>query len=212
MPYLRKFFGIAQKTPMRFEREVNFVLDKYSSLPIRKINLGNILQDVLKIARRLRLRVDPEIGILGKTLWSLESICVFLDPSVNLLELSQAYWQPLLKKGVLQHFWLEDLKSVLTDYRDMIKHFPKEWESFLVTSEERVELEQQMLERLGRYERSMDNAGTRISMGILLLPVVAAALILGVKSLSPKFFVLCAAVFVLFVLVIFKFLARKDNE
>lgn len=212
LPSLKKFFGIPQKTPASFEKEVNFILDKYSSLPLNRVNLGYLIKDLLAIARKLQLKVDPEIGLLGKTLAGLESICMAVDPSINLLELSKAYWEPLLKKGIFQHIWLEDARNTLVDYAEMLRNFPKEWEEFLRSSHERVELEREMIRKFARYEKSIEIAGMRISTGLILLPVIAIAIAFGVQFLPPKLFVLLAVGLVLLIFSLFHFVARKWND
>ena len=212
VPYIKKFFGIMQKEPESFEREINFFIDKYGSLPLHKINLGNIIRDLLKIGRKLSLKIIPELGLLGKTLANLESICLYFDPGLNLLELSREYWEPLAKKGILQHFWFEDVKNTLNSYGHLIKNFPEEYESFLRLNEQRVQEEQRLIEKLSVYHRSIEIAGNRIAFGIVVLPIITLVILLAYRHMTTGHFVLFAVLLFIMLEVIIRIISRREDE
>ena len=212
VPYIKKFFGIMQKEPESLEREINFFIDKYGSLPLHKINLGNIIRDLLKIGRKLSLKIIPELGLLGKTLANLESICLYFGPGLNLLELNREYWEPLAKKGILQHFWLEDVKNTLNSYGHLIRNFPEEYESFLRLNEQRVQEEQRLIEKLSVYHRSIELAGNRITFGIVLLPIITLVILVAYRHMTIGRFLLFAVLLFLMLAIIVSIISRRRED
>ncbi|MCL5674760.1 MAG: AarF/UbiB family protein [Candidatus Omnitrophica bacterium] len=201
IPNLKRFFGIFQSEPENFEKEVNFFIDKYSSLPIHKINLENVVKDLLKIGRKFKMRLYPEIGLLVKSIANLESICSYFNPDLNLLEISHEYWKPLMRKGIIQKFWLHEIKTVANSYVDLIKDFPVEYENFLRQNDVRIKEEQKLIEKLDIYHKNIESAGNRIAAGLISMPIIALILFLGYKELTGiNFIFFLGGLFIIFLL------------
>lgn len=211
LPHMKNFFGLSYRVPESFERDVNFIIDKYGSLPLKKLHLADIVYDLMKIARKMNVRLNPDIGLLAKNLLSLESICATINPSESLLNLSKAYWQPLIKKGFLHYIWIEDIKNVFQSYSTLIKRIPEDIEEFVQMNRERVETERQIATRIERYTKSLEQAGTKISISILMLPVVSTLIIIGIKNFSPVFFMISLVLLVLFIIIMFRLSGSRND-
>jgi ubiquinone biosynthesis protein len=207
LPYLKKFFGIFQSEPENFEKEVTFFIDKYSSLPIHKINLEDIVKDLLKIGRKFKVKIYPEIGLLSKSIANLESICSYFNPQLNLLEITHEYWKPLMKKGIIQKFWFYEFTNAINSYIDLIKNFPGEYENFLRQNDVRIKEEQKLIDRLNIYHKNIESAGKRIAAGIISLPIIAFFIFFAYKEFSGInliFFIIgLLIIFILWVRLIF---------
>ncbi|MCM8821525.1 MAG: AarF/UbiB family protein [Candidatus Omnitrophica bacterium] len=212
IPHIKKLFGISYKVPETFERDVGFIVDKYGSLPLKKVHLANIIYDLMRMARKMSIRLDSDVGLLAKNLMSLEAICARLSPSESMLDLSKTYWQPLLDKGIFQHLWLEDIKNVLISYKNIIMELPETWEEFVGLNRERVETEQKISRQLEKYTRSIEHAGTKISFAIFLLPVLAFIIISGIKYLRPGMFILLLTVFIVLIAILLKMTTQESDE
>ncbi|HOK79447.1 MAG TPA: AarF/UbiB family protein [bacterium] len=212
LPHLKKFFGVSYHVPENFEKDVGFIVDKYGSLPLKKVHLADIVYDLMTLARKMNMRLDSEIGLLARNLMSLEAICARINPGESLLNLSRSYWQPVLETGVFQRFWIEDIKNLFISYRNLFAEFPENWEEFLRLNRERVETEQKIVSRLERYNRSLEHASTNISLAILLLPVLSVFLLMGIRIMHMGLLILSVAVFILFAFLAFKLTAGKYDD
>ncbi|MCX7706248.1 MAG: AarF/UbiB family protein [bacterium] len=212
LPYIRKFFGISHRVPENFERDVGFLVDKYGSLPLKKIHLANIMYDLMRIARKLNIRLDSDVGLLAKNLMNLESICTRLSPSESMLELSKAYWQPLLRKGIFQRLWLGEFKNAVLSYRNMLLEFPENLEEFMRLTRERVETEQKISVQLDKYTKSIEHAGTKISISILILPMLTFLIIYGIQTLPIGIFLSLLGGFLVMVAILLRVITGKYNE
>lgn len=211
-PCIKKLFGISHRVPESFERDVSFLVDKYGSLPLKKIHLGSIIYDLMRIARKLNIRLDSDVGLLAKNLMSLEAICSRLSPSESMIDLSKSYWQPLLNKGIFQYLWVEEFKNVVSSYRNMLMEFPSNWEELIRFTRERVETEQEISVRLAKYTKSLEHAGTKISISIIILPVLTFLIIYGVHNLSFGIFLSSLVVFFILIAILFRLITGKYDE
>jgi len=211
IPHLKKFFGLSHNVPENFEKDVGFIVDRYGSLPLGKIHLADIIYDVMKIARKMSITLDPDIGLLAKNLMSLEGICASINPSESLLQLSKSYWESLLSRGLFQHLWIEEFKNVFLSYRNLVFQLPENIDEFVRINKERIETEQEIVRRLDRYTRSLENAGTKISFSIIILPAVSVLILFGLRNLSLWLFLVLLAGLFVFVAVLFRLLTGRDN-
>ncbi|MCM8815656.1 MAG: AarF/UbiB family protein [Candidatus Omnitrophica bacterium] len=211
-PHIKKLFGISHRKLENFERDVQFIVDKYGSLPINRIHLADIIYDLMGMARKMNIRLDSDVGLLAKNLMSLEAVCARLSPSESMLDLSKAYWQPLMSSGFLPHLFIEEAKNVLMSYKNAIMELPETWEEFVRLYRERVEIEHRISRQIERYTRRIELAGIKISFAIILLPVLSAVIISGIKNLRFDILVLTLAGFILLVVVLLKSMTRSANE
>ncbi|MGB9642061.1 MAG: hypothetical protein ACPL3Q_02520, partial [Candidatus Ratteibacteria bacterium] len=96
--------------------------------------------------------------------------------------------------------------------RNLFAEFPENWEEFLKLNRERVETEQKIVSRIERYNRSLEHASINIGFAILLLPVLSVFLLMGIRIMPVGLLILSVAIFILFVILVFKLTAGKYND
>ncbi|MBO0892751.1 MAG: hypothetical protein J2O39_00095 [Acidimicrobiales bacterium] len=62
------------------------VVDAVLDRPLGEVSIGRLLQDLLGIMRRHRLRLPPALALLAKTITMAEGIGAHLDPSFRLID------------------------------------------------------------------------------------------------------------------------------
>jgi ubiquinone biosynthesis protein len=70
--------------------ELDDLLAENLELPLREISLGHILETLFAMGRKHRLKVHPNLALLGKTLITIEAVIRALDPTFALVE--EARW------------------------------------------------------------------------------------------------------------------------
>jgi len=211
LPHMKKFFGITHRVPENFEKDVNFIIDKYGSLPLKRMHFADIIYDLMKIARKINVHLDSDIGLLAKNMMGLESICATINPSESLLDLSKAYWQPLMRRGVFQYIWVEDLKNVFQSYRDMLVGIPDNLEELMQMSRDKVESEQRIVENIDKYTKGIEDAGAKISISIIILPIITILILIGIRSLSPIAFIFSLIGFLVIIGILFKIVTGRQS-
>jgi ubiquinone biosynthesis protein len=165
----------------RFEAEISKLLDKYLSLPINEIQIGELLSEIFRLAFVYRVRIPGEFTLIAKVLITLQGIIENLDPDLNLLVIMK----PVAAKMIRQSFSISRLAAELqrsgADYKRMIQQAP----GFLVNFFQKMEDDEYRfsldLKDINKVQKHFDNIGNRISFSLILLGVsiIIAGIIIG---------------------------------
>ncbi|HEX9117248.1 MAG TPA: AarF/ABC1/UbiB kinase family protein [Anaerolineae bacterium] len=101
----------SRPVPQRqLQREIQYLLYRYSDLPLGEIPFTRTVQEILALAVKFGLKLPPELGQFVRTLLTLEGVVGQLDPGLSLVELAQ----PVVEELRQERFSVED---VLGDLR-----------------------------------------------------------------------------------------------
>lgn len=156
------------------QSEIDVFVDQYRGIPLRQINFGAMLSDLVTILREHSLALPPDLALLIKAFITLEGLGRQLDPDFDIAGEAA----PLLKQEMLAHSTPAALARrgwrSLSHILDLIGGLPQDLRYILRTARRgklHLEIEVVPLEQFG--ER-MDRAASRLA-----LSVVTAALIIG---------------------------------
>jgi ubiquinone biosynthesis protein len=85
--------GIAAGTIDRraFEADLERLLHRYAFVPLEQLRIGPLLNDVMAVVRKHRLRMPSDLALLLKTVMMCEGVAAKLDPSFELVPLLVPY-------------------------------------------------------------------------------------------------------------------------
>lgn len=168
--------GVSEaETPITFLRaDIAGILERYLGLKLDQIRTTTLLQDLLEIAVRHKIKVPKEYALLSKASITLEGLIRRLYPKLDVLELGLPYAKELL----LQRFNPSDVSGTLMKsllkLQGLAEDLPVQLSQILSDLEGgkfRVRVQSEDLDRL---------AGNVRSLGItLLLGVMAGGLLAG---------------------------------
>ncbi len=154
--------------------EMTDFLDLYFNMPLARIRIGALLDEVFNASLRHQVHFPSALLMLGKTVVTIESVVMKLNPNFDLLTFSQPY----VARLVLQQFepkqWIKQMYGTVEDFAEMAKDLPLQLHQILQKLQRgnlKLELEHTSLERLiGEFDR----VSNRISFSLII-----AALIIG---------------------------------
>lgn len=162
-------------------REIQHLLDRYLGLSLAEIVLAQLVDDLMRIVQRHRLRFPTDLALLLKTLVMNEGVGRTLDPSFNMLEIARPYAQRALTRMWAPDAWLARLRRDAPDLLLSAERLPRRLER-LLTQLERGDLT--LTARLEEREsdlRALARAGNRLAVAVLFAAlIVALALLLQV--------------------------------
>lgn len=162
-------------------REAERVRDKYYDVELSKLNFGEAVQDVFKIANEHRIGLPQDITILAKALITLESLVSHLDPEFSIVDVAEPFGHILMRekyspKNIAGRYWSDivELGDDLSDVRTNLKDFSKG----LKHQKLPVDME---IKGINEFFRKMDRVGNRLSFSIVLLSfsIIMVGLIVG---------------------------------
>ncbi len=159
-------------------RDINRLLTKYHSLPLKEIRAGAVIEEILPISFRHHLRLPPDLWLVGKTLVMLEGIGLKLDPDFDMFAVSKPFAQRMMMEGLLPHpVRGQGLLRYGSQWSELVRRLP-DTGSRLLERAERGDLLQLGVKDSAQLLQALDRLTTRLVTGL-----VVAALIIGLAML-----------------------------
>lgn len=152
---------------------------QYYELPLSRLKLGQIMQEMLQMAYQYKIQIPSEITLLAKTLVTLEGIVHNLDDQISIIELAE----PFAKRIILERYKPSKVKKRLIrhglDIYNTGLALPKKINTIL----DKLEDGELVLGLHHRYFQDYMNQLNSIS-NRLAFSIVIAALIIGSSLLA----------------------------
>jgi ubiquinone biosynthesis protein len=139
----------------------------YATQSLAHFNLAGALNDMIGIIHRYQIMLPPQVGMLIKTLVTLEGTTKQLDPQFSLMEVMQPWHRRLLMRRLSPSRQLKKVRRVYFELEQLIEVLPQRILNIL----EQV--------RTGRFDVHLDHRGLEPSVNRLVLAMMASSLFLG---------------------------------
>jgi len=170
----------SQVDRVEFARDISRLLLKYHGLPLKAIRAREVLEEVMPIAFRYRLRLPTDLWLLGKTLAMMEGVGLQLDPDFDIFTVAEPFIQLIVWQLVLPHRgWFPALLRQGADWGEFLSLLPRAGYR-LLDQAERGELFQLRLKDADQLAGALNRLAT-----LLALSVLAAALIISLALAVP---------------------------
>lgn len=102
---------------LRLRKDLGYIDEKYSALPLKDINVREFMREVLEIIYRHQIKIISDLALLIKTVVVLEGVGKQLDPDYNFFEVADPFTKDLVRERLMSHWWISDaLKSINTTW------------------------------------------------------------------------------------------------
>ncbi len=158
----------------RFAREVTGIAGRFADLPVRDLNVGRALLDLVRTTHRYRLGLPVEVAMVGKAFLSLEAACRRLDPGLDPAATVKAYAGEVIRRRLLNDGLGRSPYAALLEGREYLADLPGLVRDVLRrVGREEVALAVR-IERAEETIASLNRVANRIAFG-----VITGALIVG---------------------------------
>lgn len=100
---------------VRLKKDLTYLNEKYSSLPLKQINIREVMTDMVSLMYRYQVRIVPDMMLMIKTVVTTEGIGRQLDPDFNFFEVAEPFARDLVRERLMSHWWLTDTVAAITD-------------------------------------------------------------------------------------------------
>ena len=197
----------------RLRADISLIIQPLQHAPIKEIKVSNVLEEILDIALRHKLKIPASFVLFGKTIITLEGIAIEYDPNFKLVETAKPFIEKIIAKRKNPLYVLRGFVHSIERYKKFADEFPDKAERALDKIQRgtiKVDIEDTDIKKLAL---EIDGGSNRVAYGMLVaaLLIVSAILIqvekgptiLGIPFLSFfSFFFALILVFVLFVSIV----------
>lgn len=171
-----------------FERELDDFMGKHLFKSLKDMDIGSLLQDLLDIATKNRVRVPPVIFLMIKAFTAVEGTARLLDPEFDMI----AYAEPFVKRAKLARYspgkLAEDLFITLSDSMHVLQALPQEvLQVARLIRQNKLTLNMEMKE-LETFLQNHNQGTNRLSFAIIIAALIMGSALLLAFSTPPLFY------------------------
>jgi ubiquinone biosynthesis protein len=110
----------------RLEREVADFMGRHLYKPLKDIEIGKLLQELLELATAFRMRLPPDIFLMLKAMSTVEGVGRLLDPEFDMINRCAPFIRQVKMERYTPRRVVEDVSSLATLLMRFLHQFPKE--------------------------------------------------------------------------------------
>lgn len=171
----------------QLERELSDFMGQHLYKQLKDIEIGKLLQHLLELASRHRLRIQPDIFLIMKAFGTVEGVALCLDPDFNMIEQAAPFIEQVKLARFNPQRISDDIFRVAGDLLQFIQQFPRdmlEITRLLRQQKMTFKIEHQSIETtLSTY----DQISNRISFSIIIAALVIGSALIVISETPPLF-------------------------
>ncbi len=171
-----------------FKLDMLELMDRYTGIPLRKVNMREVVGDVFQISQRYQVRMRSEFMLLGRALGTYEELGRKLDPDYNFLAEAEPFVRKILLKPYDPHKVLQELHKTARDFHKLITMLPGEMQSILHKIRQgqlALEFRHKGLERL---ITELDRSSNRLSFSLIIAALIVGSSLIMRLEVGPYLF------------------------
>jgi ubiquinone biosynthesis protein len=174
--------------PRQLERELSEFMGRHLYRPLKDIEVGKLLQDLLEIATRFQLRFPPDIFLMLKAVSTVEAVGRKLDPDFDMIANAAPFIEQVLMERFKPQRVAEDVSELAVRMLKFLHQFPKEFLDLAGL------LRQQKLSLLLKHDglekvlATHDQISNRISFAIIIAALIVGSALIVISKTPPLFY------------------------
>ncbi|MCU0590101.1 MAG: AarF/UbiB family protein [Desulfobacterales bacterium] len=172
----------------QLERELSEFMGRHLFRPLKDIEVGKLLQDLLEIATRFQLRLPADIFLMLKAISTVEAVGRMLDPDFDMI----AKAAPFIEQVLMDRFKPQRVAETVGDLAGrmltFLNQFPKELLDLAGL------LRQQKLSLKIRHDglekilATHDQISNRIAFAIIIAALIVGSALIVISKTPPLFY------------------------
>lgn len=169
----------------KLENQISVLVQKYGYLPLKDINMGDLLEESAKLLLAYELKMPSDFYLLVKALITIEGVGRNLDPDFNLIEHAKEYAEMLMKERLSVRQLAKDFYLSTADFIALLRDFPSEAQDIIELIKKgdmRFSLEHKGLESM---LTNLNQISNRVVFAIVLAALIIGSSLIVLSGLPP---------------------------
>jgi ubiquinone biosynthesis protein len=168
------------------KRDLFNFIDGYYEIPLKEIEVGRMLMEFIEIITLYRIRIQPDLMLLTKSLVLIEGMGRALDPAFDMA----GHLRPFIVKAIRQKFSphriSRDINQTLLSYLNLARNIPRDLKEIINRvnrNKFKIDLEHRGLDKFtAEFDRSVNRLSTSM---ILAAMIIGSSIIMHIDK-GPK--------------------------
>jgi len=170
------------------ERELLYIMDSYHALPLKDLNMGQLLMAITGVIREYRLRLPPDLVIMIKALVTAEGTARQIYPDLDVVSEAKSHVRRLAAKRFTPEILWRNFRSAAVRLLASQREIPRRFLQILdkiETGRLRGRLE---LEHLADLMRTLENSSNRLAFSIIIGALIIGSSMIITTGVGPFLF------------------------
>lgn len=170
------------------ERDLLDILDEFHSVPLKRLNLGNLLLDIASLLRTHRIRLPSDLVVMIKALVTAEGTARGIYPELNVVAEAEGHVRSLAARRHSPRVAWKELRTTLDRFKSLAGGFPNRV-TRIMDKMDRGELHIRFEhENLGSLRKTLDNSSNRLTLGIIIGAMIIGSSMIITTGIGPLLF------------------------
>lgn len=139
----------------------------YAGQPLKQLEVGRLLSEMMEMIHRYRIMLPSQVGLLIKTLVTLEGTGKLLSPGFSIMEVMGPFQRKMVARRFSPHRRLRQMRRVYVELEQLATVLPRRALQIV----EQIES--------GEFDIHLDHRGLTPSINRLVMGMLSSALFLG---------------------------------
>jgi len=171
-----------------FKSDVSDIIDEYYGLPLKQIEMGKIINQVVSIGGKYQVILPRNFVLLIRALGIIEGIGVKLDPEFNIVEASKPFVKKITRRKMSPTYIFNSFVDNLSKAKDSMIILPQKINTLLSKLQSgklKMKIEQEELKEL---KAKIDNSSNKISISLITAAIIISSAIILQTDKGPSLF------------------------
>ena len=181
-------FGGEVIEPRALERELLYILNTYHAVPIRDVNIGQLLMAIMALLRNYRLQLPPDFVIMVKALVTVEGSARLLYPELDVVSEAKNYVSRLAEQRFTPENLLRSFQTTVSNIWTSQRDIPRQLLHIFSKLESGSLGLHFHLDKLERLVNTLENSSSRLTTGIIVAALIMGSSMIITTGVGPFIF------------------------
>jgi ubiquinone biosynthesis protein len=173
---------------VQLEKDVADFIAQHLYRPLKEIQLAKILQHMLELATRHRMRIPPDIFLMVKALAQVEGVARCLDPEFDIVTAAAPFIRDVRMARLAPGRLAGDAVRLVEQSFEFFTDFPKDLLELSRSLRQKKLSFNLILKDLDRMLATHDQISNRISFAIIIASLIIGSALIVISNMPPLFF------------------------
>ena len=170
------------------EKDLIEIMDVYLSLPLKEIQVGTLLEDLVEVLKSHALRLPPDMSIVIKALITAEGTARMLYPDLDVISEATPHVRRLVSRQYSKGYIWQRLRNNLSAMWGLQQHLPHTLSSIL----RKIESDDITIgfdhKNLSPMQKALESSFNRLTLGIVLGAMIIGSSMIITTGVGPLLF------------------------
>ena len=147
-------------------------LSEYRDTSLKYVELSHLFRSLIRIAKENKIRLPSNFVLLGKSIITVESSCVILDPEFNLIKVATPFIKKLSRIRMHPKNIAKRTISYSQRMRKLISKLPEQSEQFLIGMKDADRNIKAIDRDIRGLTSAIDRAGSHFVLGLIVIGLI----------------------------------------